>query len=74
MQCLLTMADVSELPSQAVTVTAWSSKKHTFLCYPDGRLCVFCWLILAAFCRVLLSVGVIGSIIKLIIWFSRRSS
>ena len=42
------------------TVFAWSSKKHAVLHYPDGRLCVFCWLILGAFCRVLLSVGLIG--------------
>ena len=36
-------------------------KKHVALRYPDGRLCVFCWLILDAFCWVLLSVGLIGS-------------
>ena len=40
--CLVNMVDESELPSQAVTVFAWSSKKHVVLCYPDGRLCVFC--------------------------------
>ena len=28
MQCLVNTADESELPSQAVTVFAWSSKKH----------------------------------------------
>ena len=61
MQCLVTVADASGLPSQAVTVFAWSSKKHAVLHYPDGRLWVFCWLILDAFRRVLLSVGVIGS-------------
>ena len=33
-------ADESELPSQAVTVLAWSSKKHAVLHYPDGRLCM----------------------------------
>ena len=27
-QCLMNMVDESELPSQAVTVFAWSSKKH----------------------------------------------
>ena len=31
------MADESELLSQAVTVFAWSSKKHAVLHYPDGR-------------------------------------
>ena len=40
---------------------AWSSKKHAVLHYPDGRLCVFCWLIPDAFCRVPLSVGLTGS-------------
>ena len=34
--------DESELPSKAVTVFAWSSKKRAVLRYPDGRLCVFC--------------------------------
>ena len=32
------MVDESELPTQAVTVFAWSSKKHVVLGYPDGRL------------------------------------
>ena len=36
-------------------------KKHALLRYPDGRLCVFCWLILDAFRWVLLSVGLIRS-------------
>ena len=40
---------------------AWSSKKHAALPYPDGRLWVFCWLILYGFHQVLLSVGLIGS-------------
>ena len=40
MQCLVNTVDESELPSQAVTVFAWSSKKHVLLHYPDGRLCV----------------------------------
>ena len=30
--------DASEFPSQAVTIFAWSSKKHLFLHYPEGRL------------------------------------
>ena len=34
---------------QAVTVFAWSSEKHAVLGFPDGKLCVFCWLILGAF-------------------------
>ena len=50
-QCPVNTADESELPSQGVTVFAWSSKKHKVLCYPDGRLCVFCWLILEAFIK-----------------------
>ena len=28
-----------------------SSKKHTILQYPDGRLCIFCWLILTLFVK-----------------------
>ena len=67
------MADVSELPSQAVIVTALSSKKHAFLCILMEDY-VFSVGFLAAFRGVLLSVGVIGSITELIIWFSRRSS
>ena len=35
------MAGESELPSQAVTVFAWSSKKQALLNYPDGRLHIF---------------------------------
>ena len=54
-------ADESELPSQAVTVFAWSSKKHVVLCYPVGRLCVFCWLILNGVHQVLPTVGLIRS-------------
>ena len=42
MQCLVNTADESELPSQTVTVFAWSSKKYVVLRYPDGRLRVFC--------------------------------
>ena len=45
----------------AVTVFDWSSKKHAVLHYPDGRLCVFCWLIPDGFRWVLLSVGLIRS-------------
>ena len=41
-QCLVNTADESELPSQAVTVFAWSSKKHVVLHYSDERVCVFC--------------------------------
>ena len=54
-------ADESELPSQAVTVFAWSSKKHAVLRYPHGRLCILCWLIPDAFCQMLLSGGLTGS-------------
>ena len=42
MQYLVNTVDVSELPSEAVTVFAWSSKKHMVLPYPDGKLRVFC--------------------------------
>ena len=45
----MNMADESELPSQVVTVFAWSSKNHEPLRYPDWRLCVFCWLTPNAF-------------------------
>ena len=38
MQRLVNTADESELPSQAVTVFAWSSKKHMVLQYPDGPI------------------------------------
>ena len=31
----------SEFPRQAVTVFAWSSKKHVVLHYLDRRLCVY---------------------------------
>ena len=61
MQCLVNTADETEHPSQVVIVFAWSSKKHAVLGYPDGRLCIFCLLILDAFHQVLLSVGLIGS-------------
>ena len=35
-QCLVNMANESELPSQAITVFAWSSKQHAVLHYPNG--------------------------------------
>ena len=38
MWCLVNSGDESELPSQAITVFAWSSKIHAVLCYPGGRL------------------------------------
>ena len=60
-QCLMNMADESELPSQAGRVFAWSPKKHVILHYPVGRLCIFCWLILDTFRHVLLSTGLTGS-------------
>ena len=44
MQCLVNVADESGLPSQAVTVFAWSSKIYVVLQYPDGRLCIFMFL------------------------------
>ena len=72
MRCLVNTADESELPSQAVTVFAWSSKKHAVLYYPDGILCIFCWLIPDVFRRVLLSVGLIGTVLvginRLVFW------
>ena len=35
MQCLVYMADESELSSQAATVFAWVLKKNVILHYPD---------------------------------------
>ena len=61
MQCLVNMIEDSELPSQAVTVFAWSSKKHAILHYLDERLCILCSMIQVAFGQELLSVGLIGS-------------
>ena len=69
-QCLVNMADESELPSQDITVFALVIK-HAILHYPDGRLCVFCWLIQDTFHRVLSSVGLIGSLVginHLVFW------
>ena len=37
-------------------------QSNMVLCYPDGRLCIFCWLILNAFHRELLSVGLMGAV------------
>ena len=36
-------------------------QRNMVLRYPDGRFCIFCWLILDTSCRMLLSVGQIGS-------------
>ena len=47
----------SELPSQAVAVFSWLSKKHAILHCPDWRLCIFCWLIQDTFYWALLSFG-----------------
>ena len=60
-QCLVNTSYESELPSQAVTAFAWSSKKPEVLHYSDGRLRIFCWLIPDAIRWVLLSVGLIRS-------------
>ena len=54
-QCLVNMADESELLSKAVTIFVWSSKKHMVLTYPDGSLCVSCQLISDTFHWVLFS-------------------
>ena len=67
------MADESELLSQAVTVFAWSSKKHVVLHYLDRRLCVYSQLILDAFHQ---SAAFSWSnweqyLLELIVWFSR---
>ena len=35
MQCLVYMADESELSSQTATVFAWVLQKHAILRYPD---------------------------------------
>ena len=61
LQYLVNTTDESVLPSQAIIVFAWSSKKHVVLHYHDGRLCIFCWLILDTFYLELLSVGLIES-------------
>ena len=37
MRCLVNIEDGIDPPGQAVTVSAWSSKKHAVLHYPDGR-------------------------------------
>ena len=63
----MNMVDESKLPSQAITVFSWLSKKHLVLRYPDRILCIFCGLIPDTFCQVLLSVDLIGI-------FSRKSS
>ena len=39
--------------SLSLTVFAQLSKKHVIFHYRDGRLFIFCWLILDAFCGVL---------------------
>ena len=61
MQRLASMMNESDLPSHTVTAFAWSSKKHTISQDPDGKLCIFCWLILDACSRVLPSIDLIGS-------------
>ena len=35
-----------QLSHPYITAFAWSLKKYVVLCYPDGRLCLFSWLIL----------------------------
>ena len=60
-QCLVNTVDESEPLSQAITVFAWSTKKRVVLSYPDGRLCVFCWLIPDAFHPVLLLCEYVGA-------------
>ena len=60
-QHLVNMVDESELSNQAITVFAWSSKRHMVLHYADGRLCIFYWLIPHTFHRVLFSVSLIGN-------------
>ena len=37
-QCLVNTEDELELPSQAVTVFAWSSKKYAVLGFPGGAV------------------------------------
>ena len=74
-QCLVNMMDESELPSQIVTVFAWSSKKHAVLCYPAGRLCIFCWLILDTSSSATFGCSNWEQcLLELIVWFSQRSS
>jgi len=59
-RCMMNSADALELPSQVLTVFAWSPKEHVVLCYPGGRWYIFCWLILDAFCGMLLPVSLSG--------------
>ena len=75
MPCLVNTEDESELLSQAVTVFAWSSKKHAFLSYPDGRLCFLltnsrCFLLSDAFNLFYWD----QYLLELIVWLSGRSS
>ena len=57
-QHLVNMVNESEVSNHAVTIFAWSSKKHVVLDYPSGILCVFFRLITKT---SQLSAGLIGS-------------
>ena len=39
----------------------YAHQRNMGFCYPDGRLCIFCWLTLDTFHQVLLSIGLIRS-------------
>ena len=60
--------DESELPSQAETVTAWSSKERAVLVILMEDLC---WTLLIRWCFQLVY---LEQDLELIVWFSRSSS
>ena len=61
--------DESELPSQAETVTAWSSKERAVLVILTEDLC---WTRLIRWCFQLVYFE--QDLLELIVWFSRSSS
>ena len=76
-QCLVNTVNKSKVPNQPVTVFAWSSKKHEVLCYPDGKLHTFCWLIPDALSSTAAAFSWSHReqyLLELIIWFSGKNS
>ena len=76
LQYLVNTTDESVLPSQAIIVFVWSSKKHVVLHYHDGRLCIF---LLTNSGHFLLRTAFSWSnweqcLLELIVFFFRRSS
>ena len=60
-QCLVNMANESELPSQAVTVFALVIKEMCCLVFSQWKINNFCWIIPGTFCCMIPSIGLIGS-------------